>query len=345
MNSAPELTHRQRDILRSVVEEYVSTGQPVSSRYLVEHGGFTVAASTVRSELSELERRGMLTHPHTSAGRVPTKQGYRMYVDALLERLEPHPEALPLDLSDARNEVEAALTTTTEMLSQVTRLLALASAPPVEAASIRHVEVLLLQPRVVRIVVITSTGGVSAHTAIFPDAVDSGLAKWAAQYLNEELAGRRLGAHLLGQRFGDPSLSARERHFLAALRPAFAQAARGDQRIVVGGAAGLLDELRAEELGTYRALLELLERRVALMDFLARSIEPLRPIVRVGDELDIPELRELSVVGASYGLLTQSLGAVSLVGPLRMDYGKAIRSVRGAALELSRFVEEIYGEN
>jgi heat-inducible transcriptional repressor len=344
MNMTPELTSRQRDILRSVVDEYVATGQPVGSKSLVQRAGLAVSPSTVRSELSELERRGLLTHPHTSAGRVPTERGYRLYVDALLQRL-PRAEALPLDLSEARNEVEAALRTTTEMLSQVTRLLALASAPPVEAASVRHVEVLQLQSRVVRVVVITTTGGVSSHTALFLDPVDPGLAQWAAQYLIDQLAGRRLGGHLIGQRFGDPSLSEREREFLAALRPAFTEAARGEQRIVIGGAAGLLDELRAEELGTYRALLELLERRAVVIDILARSMEPFRPFVRVGDELDIPELRELSVVGASYGVLNQSLGAVSLVGPLRMDYGKAIRSVRGAALELSRFVEDIYGDN
>jgi heat-inducible transcriptional repressor len=345
MNASAKLTNRQREILRTVVEEYVSTGQPVGSKHLVERAGMTVSSSTVRNELSELERRGLLTHPHTSAGRVPTERGYRLYVDQLLERLDSRPDGLLVDFSQARNEVEAALRATTERLAQVTRLLALASAPPLETARVRHVEVLLLQARAAMVVVITSTGGVSSHTVVFPDPVDAGLANWAAQYLNEQLAGRILGTHLLRQRFDDPGLSEPERSFLAALRPAFTEAARGEQRIVVGGAAGLLDELRAEELDTYGTLLELLERRAALIDSLARSMEPMRPFVRVGDELDIPELRALSLVGASYGLLNRTLGAISLVGPVRMDYETAIRSVRGAALQLSRFVEDIYGEN
>ena len=346
MNAALQaLTNRQREILRSVVEEFVSTGQPVGSRYLVDRTALNVSSSTVRAELSELERRGLLTHPHTSAGRVPTESGYRFYVDELLDRLEPRPEGLPLDFSESQNEVEAALRITTEMLAEVTRLLALASAPALEAASVRHVEVLLLQARVVMVVVITSTGGVSSHTAVFPDSVDQGLAQWAGEYLNDRLGGQWLGAHILRRSFEDPDLSPRERGFLAALRPAFAEAARGEQRIVVGGAGGLLEGLRDEELDTYRQLMELLERRVALIDLLARSMEPLRPFVRVGGEIDIPELRPLSLVGASYGLLSQSLGSVSLVGPLRMDYQKAIRSVRSAAYELSRYVEEIYGEN
>src|ERR671936_1813050 len=128
-----ELTPRQREILRGVVEEYVATGQPVGSKTLVARTRLAVAPSTVRNELAELERLGLLTHPHTSAGRVPTERGYRYYVDRLLERLEPRPGSFPLDLSAARSEVEAALQATTEMLSDLTRLLALVSAPPLES--------------------------------------------------------------------------------------------------------------------------------------------------------------------------------------------------------------------
>src|ERR671935_1078858 len=155
------LTDRQQAILRGVVESYVETGQPVGSHTLVERAGLDVSSSTVRSELAELEARGLLTHPHTSAGRVPTEQGYRYYADRLLERLDPRPGGFPLDLSSVRSEVDAALQATTEMLSELTRLLALVSAPPLQTASVHHVDVLLLQPRVVQVVVITSTGSVT----------------------------------------------------------------------------------------------------------------------------------------------------------------------------------------
>src|SRR6266571_4594630 len=138
MDGMVMLSERQGGILRRVVEEYVATGQPVGSKTLVERAGLNVSSSTVRNELAELERLGLLTHPHTSAGRVPTERGYRYYVDRLLERLEPRPGSFPLDLSAARSEVEAALQATTEMLSEVTRLLALVSAPPLESASVRH---------------------------------------------------------------------------------------------------------------------------------------------------------------------------------------------------------------
>ena len=340
-----ELTERQREILVRVVEEYVATGQPVGSRRLVEAAGLKVSASTVRGELAELEIRGLLTHPHTSAGRVPTDRGYRLYVNGLLEGLERRPGPFPLDLPAVRGGVEATLQATTEILSDLTRLLALVSAPPVEPATVRHVEVLLLQPQVVMVVVITSTGAVSKRVLRFEESVDPGLANWAGQYLNEEVSGLRLGTHLLRQRFERPDLSPRERGFLEMLRPAFTELLRDDQRLFVGGTASLLGGLPAEELGAYRRLLEVLEKRVALLAILSDALGRNRPFVRVGDELDHPALSRLALVGAPYGLASQPLGAVSLLGPVRMDYEKAIRSVRAAASELSRFAEDYYADN
>ena len=139
MRPKAQLTPRQQEILRHVVDEFVVTGQPVGSRTLVERGRLDASASTVRAELAELEARGLLTHPHTSAGRVPTEDGYRYYADELLHRLDPRPAEFPLDLHTTRTEVESALQATTEMLSQVTRLLALVSAPPLDATTVVHV--------------------------------------------------------------------------------------------------------------------------------------------------------------------------------------------------------------
>jgi len=340
-----QLTLRQQEILRRVVEAYVATGQPVGSKALVERAGLPASSSTVRAELAELEGLGLLTHPHTSAGRVPTEQGYRYYADELLHRLDPHPQDFPLDLHTRRTEVEAALQATTEMLSQVTRLLALVSAPPLEATTIVHVEVLLLEPELVMVVLITSAGGVTKRTFHFEAPVDSGLAKWANEYLNEEVAGLQLGTALLRRRFDDPGLSASERAFLTALRPAFIDLVSAEQRLYVGGAADLLGEVRAEELEAYRNLFELVEKRAALLTVLGETTtEPRQPFVRVGHDLEHPALHEIALVGACYGLVHRALGAVSLIGPVRMDYEKALGAVRSAATELSRFAESVYGD-
>jgi heat-inducible transcriptional repressor len=340
----PELTTRKRDILRLVIEEHIATGEPVGSKSLAERSGLNVSASTVRNELAELESLGLLTHPHTSAGRVPTESGYRFYAGEVLERLEPRPQPFPLDLSQMRSELEAALQSTTEMLSQVTHLLALVSAPGIETATVRHVEVLVLQPTLVMVVTITSTGGVAKKLFAFDEPVDAGLAAFANEYLNERLAGVQLGTHLLRRRIGDEGLSAREQAFLDALRPAFVDlAAPPEQALYVGGAASLLDDVRADELEACRRLHSVLEKRAAVLELMSDAFDVRRPFVRVG--LDHPALHDVALVGATYGLPTRTLGAVGLLGPIRLDYPKAVRTVRAAAFELSRLVESAYEED
>lgn len=340
-----QLSPRQREILAHVVRGYVATGQPVGSKHLVEHARLSVSASTVRNELAELEARGLLMHPHTSAGRVPTEQGYRFYADELLATNDPREEPFALDLSALRREVDSALEATTEMLSSVTRLLALVSAPPLETTTVRHVEVLVLHPQTVMVVVITSTGDVSKRAFAFDAPVDPGLAAWAREYLNERLVGVRLGSAQLRRELNDPSLSASERSFVDVVKPAFLDLVDPEQRLIVGGRAGLLDELADEEFGLYRTVLATLEKRAALLEVLGHALDPRRPFVRVGGDLDHPAFHDVALVGASYGLTNRVLGTVSLLGPVRMDYDKAIRSVRGAAHELSRFVEEVYEDN
>jgi len=328
-----------------VVEEYVASGQPVGSKTLVERSGLGFSASTLRAELAELESLGLLMHPHTSAGRVPTESGYSYYASELLGRLDPQPTTFPLDLHTTRTEVEEALQATTEMLSQVTSLLALVSAPPLEATTIVRAEVLLLQPELVMVIVITSAGGVTKRLFQFDEPVDQGLAQWANEYLNETVAGLQLGTALLRRRFEDPGLGPRERAFLAALRPAFVELVSAAQRLYVGGAADLLGEVRAEELEAYRSLFELVEKRNAFLEVLGdASVDAHGPFVRVGHELSHPALNEIALVGAAYGLVHRVLGAVSLVGPVRMDYEKAVGAVRSAADELSRFAESVYSD-
>ncbi len=341
----PFLSQRQAQLLASVVEEYVATGSPVGSKTLVQKTEIDVSSSTVRYELAVLEEQGFLTHPHTSAGRVPTDLGYRFYVDRLLEALHPRPSVPELELPTDKAQVDSTLRATTEALAQVTHLLALVTAPPIESTLVRHVEVLLLQPQVVMVVVITSTGEVKKEAFGFERSVDPGLAEWAHEYLNHQLSGLQLSGRLLRACFENPELSPLEREFLAVCQPAFIELVdSGEQSMYVGGAAGLLDEFREDDLRSYQRLLEVLEQRVALLELMHVSLSSKQPFVRVGAELEDPDLQRVSLVGAPYGLQHRNLGTVSLLGPTRMDYTKAIDAVRSAAHELSRFVEELYEE-
>jgi len=332
------LSPRQELILAKVVEVYLEAGQPVGSKALAASGEIEFGASTIRHELAQLEEHGLLAHPYTSAGRVPTDSGYRYFVDRLVPARE-----VSLDLSLIRREVDEAMRATSETLSQVTNLLAIVSAPPIETATIRHVEVLLLQPQVLMVVVITSTGGVTKRVFTFDEPVDSGVVAWAAAYLNEELAGVDLGARTLGHRLDEPSLNVRERTFLAALAPAFTELAEtAESTLYMDGAARLLSEHRMQDLAEINALMGMLEERVTLLGALVSALATPDVVVRIGAENELPELQSLALVAAGYGLPARRLGAVSVLGPVRMDYGTAIPSVREAARQLSRFVSEVY---
>jgi len=333
------LTPRQELILRKVVEGYLDGGAPVGSKALATDVELEWGSSTIRNELAMLEEHGLLAHPHTSAGRIPTDAGYRYYVD----RLPAGRVERPLALTLARREVDEAMRVTTETLSQVTNLLALVSAPPIETATIRHVEVLLLQPQVLMVVVITSTGGVTKRMLTFEAPIDAGLADWGASYLNERLVGLGLGARLLHQRLDDPHLGPRERGFLAAVSPAFTELTEtAEESLYVEGTARLVGSYRFEDQQQLNEVMEMLERRVSLLGVLRSALDQRDVYVRIGRENEAPALRSLALVAAGYGLPTRNLGTVSVIGPLRMDYPRAIASVRAAATELSRFVEDVY---
>jgi heat-inducible transcriptional repressor len=335
------LTPRQELILRKVVLAYQATVQPVASRTLAADPELAAGPSTVRHELAMLEEHGLLAHPHTSAGRVPTDSGYRYFVDRLLPSKRPSGHAIELALT--RREVDEAMRVTTETLSQVTNLLAVVSAPPLETATIRHVEVLLLQPQIVMVVIITSTGGVSKRVLTFDAPVDSGLIAWSSEYLNEELVGLGLGARKLHSKLVDPSLGHTELRFLDRLAPAFTTlAATADDSLYVDGAARLLSEHRFQDVTQINALMQMLEGRVVLLEMLRAALDERDVIVRIGAENVAPAMRSLAMVTAGYGLPLRRLGTVSLIGPVAMDYAATIGIVRDAALQLSHFVEALY---
>jgi heat-inducible transcriptional repressor len=332
------LTPRQERILETVVQGYLDAGQPQGSKAIAANPELAVGPSTVRNELAILEEQGLLSHPHTSAGRVPTDSGYRYFVDRLL----PERRAV-LDLKLVQREVDQAMRQAAETLSQVTSLLAIVSAPPIETATVRHVEVLQLQPQVVMVVTITSTGGVAKRLFTFDAPVDPGLVSWAGEYLDEKLAGMGLGARMLAKRMVEPDLGPVERRFVEALSGAFTElAATAGERLYVDGTARLFSEERFQDLSQINELMGILERRVVLLGALAQALSAPDVVVRIGHENELPELRSLAMVAAAYGLPGRPLGAVSLLGPVRMDYGTAIATEREASHQLSRFVGDLY---
>src|SRR6185437_12996072 len=268
-------TERQELILRLVVDAYLASARPVPSKEVAEMPGVDWGPSTVRSELALLETEGYLTHPHTSAGRVPTDSGYRRYVDLLLEAgAAPGDTRVELELSRLRREVDEAMRETTAALAQVTDLVAMATAPHLGAATTIHrVEVLRLQPTRIVVIVIASTGDVARRVFDFDSAVDTGLVEWASSYLNEQLVGLGLGARMIVTRLTDPGLDLVEARFVATLAPAFTELEPADGgSLYMDGAARLLSEAHIDDLPRADELMTALERRADVLQMLRSSL-------------------------------------------------------------------------
>ncbi len=341
----PPLTSRRRMILSAVVERFIENGAPVGSKALAGRQGIDLSPSTVRSELAALEGAGYLGHPHTSAGRVPTDKGYREYVDRLREEGGAGPLAPLQDALEAvpmRREVDAALGQFAEALAEVTHLLGVITAPTPDSATIRHVEVLALQPRLAMVVVIASTGEVHRRLFELSEPVDEGLAQWAGEFLTERLSGLAVGARMIASRLAEPSLSMAEQSFLAVLAPAVTELEAGAMLLHVAGQAQLAAAVRAIDVDMVDRLLRTIEERYALLDLLRGALGRNELYLRIGGEMPDPDLAGLSMVAANYGVARRNLGVVSLMGPTRMDYRLAMAAVREAAHLLSEYVEDVY---
>jgi heat-inducible transcriptional repressor len=338
------LSARQDLILRLVVDAHLASARPVPSKDVAELPEVEWGPSTVRAELAALEAAGYLTHPHTSAGRVPTDSGYRLYVDSLLAAGAPPAAKVGLQLSQLRREVDEAMRETTAALARVTDLVAMATAPsPSLAATIHRVEVLQLAPNRIVVIAIASTGDVARRVFEFDRPLDRGLVEWASEYLNESLTGLGVGARMIATRLADPGLRPVESDFIANLGSAFtglASETSGD--LYLDGASRLLSDEHLPDLPRADELMTALERRADVLRMLRATIDERSVFLWIGDENPQPELRTASVVGANYGLGHRNLGTVGVVGPMRMDYATAIASVRSAAHELSRYFETVY---
>jgi heat-inducible transcriptional repressor len=340
------LSERQELILRLVVDAYQASAKPVASKELAQRTEIEWGPSTVRAELAALEAAGLLTHPHTSAGRIPTDSGYRCYVDLLMATDAPAETQVELELSRLRREVDEAMRETTAALARVTDLVAMATAPQSSlAATIHRVEVLRLQAHKVVVIAIASTGEVARRIFEFERPVDPGLVEWASSYLNESLTGLGVGSRMIAGRLADPELDRAEAEFVATLGSAFTGLERETPAdLYMDGTSRLLSAEHRADLPRADELMTALERRAGMLKMLRSSLDERSVFLWIGDENPQPELRSVSVVGANYGLGHRNLGTVGVVGPLRMDYATAIASVRGAARELSRYFETVYDD-
>ncbi len=342
--SVLDLDERKRIVLRAIVTEFITTGQPVGSAHVVEAAGLEVSAATVRSDMGALEELGLITQPHTSAGRVPADRGYRWFVDDLRNApvLDARQREVIEELLGSARDVEDLLARTTTVLSQLTRLVSLVISPAIATSRLRLVELVALGPLTALLLLVADTGRVEKHTVELPVGGDERDLDRARTMLADRLVGRRFGDVGAVLRLLTEEAPTDLRGIVRAVADA-ASDVREDRvhQVFVGGQATLADDvsLQRDELAR---LLQLLEERETLARMLEETVEgpePGAPTVRIGGENAIEDLRATSLVAQRYRLV--SAGSLGVLGPTRMDYGSALATVRAVSDELQRTLDTL----
>jgi heat-inducible transcriptional repressor len=341
------LDDRKAAILKAIVQDYVRGGEPVGSQRLVDLWDLGVSAATVRADMVALEEGGYITHPHTSAGRVPTDRGYRYFVDTLAESAELRPEQRDAleGLLLGSTDLEELLRRATGVLSRITRFTALVVAPSLDRSRLRHVELVRLGPTSVLAVLIADTGRVDKRMLDIDVGVEDHDVQRARHAINDAAAGLRVSQASDVVEGLVPAAPPRVRDVLAAVGEAIRQSSSvtPNEAVFIGGTANIAGPGYFERLDQVQQVYETLEEQVILLSMLREALESGDPAVRIGTELPLVELAACSIVASSYAAAGEAIGSLGVLGPTRMDYPRTVAAVQAVASSLEKALVELLG--
>ncbi|SEQ61442.1 heat-inducible transcription repressor HrcA [Lentzea xinjiangensis] len=325
---------RRFEVLRAIVADYVSNQEPVGSKALVERHNLGVSSATVRNDMAALEDEGYIAQPHTSAGRVPTDKGYRLFVDKLSEvkPLSPAEKRAIRSFLDGALDLDDVMRRSVRLLAQLTRQVAVIQVPTLSRAAVRHLEVLPITPSRLMLVLITDTGRVDQRIVELGDVISEEHTAQLRGVLNQAMAGQRLAeaSAKVAELPDEVPSNLRDPMLRVATVLIETLVEHPEERLVLGGTANLTRNI-TDFPGSLRQVLEALEEQVVVLKLLAASRDPGRVLVRIGEENEAAEMRSTSVVSIGYGSRDNPLGGLGVVGPTRMDYPGTMAAVRAVA--------------
>jgi heat-inducible transcriptional repressor len=329
-----DLDPRARQLLRTLIARHIRDGEPVGSQTLARHSGLDVSAATIRNILADLEEVGLLSAPHTSAGRVPTAQGYRVFVDSLLQ-LKPLPEA---EVARLRSElpagggIQSLLGSASELVSAMTHFVGVVSVPKREQFAFRHIDFVALDGKRVMAIVVFADNEVQNRIVQTRRAYDPGELERVANYLNAQFAGRPL-AEIRGTLLHEMRAARSEMETLLSQSVELAeQALAGDgDDMLVAGQTRLIGVQDLSDLDRLRELFEAFARKREILQLLERTVRAPGVRIFIGEETGLAPLEGVSLVTAPYAAGGQVLGVLGVIGPTRMAYERVIPVVQAAA--------------
>ncbi len=334
---------RKLAVLRAIVEDYVARQEPVGSKALVDRHRLGVSPATVRNDMAALEEEGFITQPHTSAGRIPTDKGYRLFVDRLssVKPLSAAEKRAIATLLEGAVDLDDVVQRSVRLLAQLTRQVAVVQYPVLSRSTVRHVEAVPLTGTRILLVLILSTGRVEQRVVELPEPMEEARVADLRTKLNRTVTGQRLAdaADLLGAL--PEEFEQTQRAQVAVLAAALVEAMsdhRSDERVAVGGTANLARFGEGFD-ASIKPMLEALEEHVVLLKLLGEASSS-TVTVRIGHEGPYQELATTSVVATGYGPGEEALATLGIVGPTRMDYPGTMAAVRAVARYVSRILDE-----
>jgi len=332
---------RRMEILRAIVEDYVATHEPVGSKVLAARHGLSISPATIRNEMAALEEEGLIIQPHTSAGRIPTDLGYRVFVDRLstVKPLSP-PERRAIDkFLEGAVDLDDVVARTVKLLAQVTHQVAIVQYPSLKRSSVRHIEVLALAPNRLMLVLIADTGRVEQRILdLATDMNESALAEVRSK-LNGLTVGQKLAAlPALLENF-TKSFPRETQPSIDAIVSVILEMAieRNEERVVISGTSNLARHAPDFNVSVH-PVLEALEEQVVLLRLLGEAVDEMK--VRIGHEQEDKKLHSTSVITTGYGPTGDAVATLGIIGPTRMDYPTSMSAVGAVARYVSRFLQE-----
>jgi heat-inducible transcriptional repressor len=327
------LDERKLAVLRAIVQDFVSTQEPVGSKALVDRHNLGVSPATIRNDMAVLEEEGYIAQPHTSAGRVPTDKGYRLFVDRLssVKPLSPAERRAIQQFLDGAVDLDDVVGRTVRLLAQLTRQVAIVQYPSLSRSSVRHVELLALAPTRVMLVVITDTGRVEQRIVDCPAVMSEELLADLRARLNSATDGRRFTDVPTAVGELAVAFEAGERAIVSTVLSVLLETLvdKHDERILLAGTANLM-RLGHDFSDSLQSVLEALEEQVVLMRLLGEAATP-DVTVRIGHENAYEGLTNTSVVASGYGRGDEVVARLGVIGPTRMDYPGTMGAVRAVA--------------
>lgn len=340
MSEESRIESRQLEVLRAIIEEFVASNEPVGSKALSGRRGLGVSPATIRNDMAILEDAGLITQPHTSAGRIPTNRGYRLFVDRLAE-VKPMSSAERRAIEtflEGAHDLDEIVTRTVRLLAQVTKQVALVQYPSLTRSKVRHIEIIALSAERVMIVMITDTGRVEQSVVELGENVTEDLLVDFRNRINSMVENQPLS--VVAERLTQfaHSYSGRDRVLATLLVTSLIEMAveKAEERVVLSGTSNLV-RATSDFSAEIHSVLEALEEQVVLLRLVSDIDDDQgATTVRIGDEQLDTKLKKTSLIAAPYG----SGAAVGVLGPTRMDYANSMRSVRAVARYLTRYISQ-----